>query len=171
MAIKRLQYGYRNVHKTAYFSGKSYIINDIEVGEHSFINMNCVISSQTKIGRYVLLGPCVAITGDNHIFDKPGTPTIFSGAPEQRLTVIEDDVWVGINTTIMSGVTIGRGAIIAAGTVVTKDVPAYEIHCGVPNKKLRERFKSKEDRERHNQMLEGPTVSGAVNRPRPLRST
>lgn len=56
---------------------------------------------------------------------------------------IEDDVWIGFRTTILSGVQIGRGAVIAAGSVVTKDVPPYAIVGGVPAKIIKYRFESK----------------------------
>ena len=58
--------------------------------------------------------------------------------------VVEDDVWIGVRTTILSGVTIGQGAVIAAGSVVTKDVPPYAIVGGVPAKIIRMRFSSKQ---------------------------
>ena len=86
---------------------------------------------------------------------------VFAGRPDPEKTTIEDDVWIGNSSIIMAGVTIGRGAIIGAGSVVTKDVPAYEIHAGVPNKKIRDRF-SPEEIEKHNKMLDGPLFSGVV---------
>ena len=60
----------------------------------------------------------------------------------------------------MAGVRIGRGAIIGAGSVVTKSVPPYEIHAGVPAKKIGERFTDRADRLRHDAVLDGPTVGG-----------
>jgi serine acetyltransferase len=68
-------------------------------------------------------------------------------------TVIESDVWVGCGATIMTGVRIGRGSIIAAGSVVVKDVPPYEIHGGSPARKIRDRFADGVAREVHDRML------------------
>jgi acetyltransferase-like isoleucine patch superfamily enzyme len=64
-------------------------------------------------------------------------------------TVIGDDVWVGYGSIIMSGVTINDGAIIAAGSVVTKDVEAYSIYGGCPARKIKDRFETEADRVRH----------------------
>ena len=96
------------------------------------------------------------IVGDDHVFDKAGVPTIFAGRPELRPTVIGDDAWVGAGCVIMAGVTIGTGAIVAAGAVVTKDIPPYEIHGGVPAKKIRDRFASEDERAAHEAMLAEP---------------
>lgn len=57
----------------------------------------------------------------------------------QKAIVIEDDVWLGVNVVILKGVRIGRGAIIAAGSVATKSIPTYEIWAGVPAQKISER--------------------------------
>lgn len=67
--------------------------------------------------------------------------------------IIEDDVWVGCNVTILKGVTIGRGGIVAAGAVVTKSVPPYTIVGGVPAKKIGNRFKTVEDTIYHDSIL------------------
>ena len=70
------------------------------------------------------------------------------------ITIIEDDVWVGYGSTIMSGVTIHQGSIIAAGSVVTKDVEPFSIYAGVPAKKIGNRFNSAEDLELHKKEYE-----------------
>ena len=64
-------------------------------------------------------------------------------------TIVEDDVWIGTGAIILSGVKIGAGSIIAAGAVVTKDVPPCEIHGGVPAKKIRDRFHNFQEKELH----------------------
>lgn len=100
-----------------------------------------------------MLGPRVLIVGDDHRFDIPGTPIIFSGRPEKRNTIIERDAWIGAGVIVMAGVTVGRGAIVAAGSVVTKDIAPFEIHGGVPAKKIKDRFHSQQDLDLHNAML------------------
>ena len=105
-----------------------------------------------------MLAPYVAVVGGDHLHDIPGKPIIFSGRPGLKRTYIGEDVWIGFGAIIFSGVTIGRGAIIGAGTVVTKNVPPFEIHGGVPNRKIGERFPDPKDRQTHEQMLEGAVV-------------
>jgi acetyltransferase-like isoleucine patch superfamily enzyme len=69
------------------------------------------------------------------------------------LTEIGNDVWIGYGSTIMQGVKINDGAIIAAGSVVTKDVAAYEIYGGNPAKKIADRFHSETEKFHHIQLL------------------
>lgn len=84
-----------------------------------------------EIGQDCLLGPFVKIFSENHVTDDLKTPIIEQG--ETRAAVkLERDVWVGASSTILAGVTVGRGAIIAAGSVVTKDIAPYSIVAGVP---------------------------------------
>lgn len=78
---------------------------------------------------------------------------IFAGRPFLRPTFVGRDVWIGVNCTIMAGVSIGDGAIIAAGSVVTTDVPAFEVHGGVPNRRIGQRFEADMDRLKHREYL------------------
>lgn len=168
MVYRRWRWRLRYVDRTAFISWGTRVRPDLEMGPHSFINHECLISSKLVMGRYAMLGPRVVVTGGNHRFDQAGTPILFSGIPEQQVTRIEQDAWVGVGSIILAGVTIGRGAIVAAGSVVTRDVPPYEIHGGVPNRRLRDRFASPEEIARHEALLAGPTVTGTFNPPRPL---
>jgi acetyltransferase-like isoleucine patch superfamily enzyme len=88
-------------------------------------------------------------------------PIIFSGRDNLKPTAIEDDAWIGCGAILMSGVRVGRGAIVAAGAVVTRDIPPYEIHGGVPARKIGERFSSPADREVHDKMLAEPPKGGS----------
>ncbi len=168
MALKRWRYGLKHVDKTFYMAGKSDVSPDLKAGPHSFINYDCWIPPRVELGAYALLAPRVAILGGDHRFDIPGTPIVFSGLPEMPATVIEADAWIGYDAKIMAGVRIGRGAIIAASAVVTKDVPPYEIHGGIPAKKIGERFPDPIDREKHEKMLAGPIVTGKLVKPKPI---
>ena len=133
---------------------------DLVAHEYSFINMGCVLGPKVELGRYVMLGPYVSVVGNDHVTSKAGVPIIFSGRPPQKQTFVEDDAWIGFGTIIVAGVRIGRGAIVGAGSVVTKDVPPYEIHAGVPAKKIGERFANETQRLKHDAMLDGPIVAG-----------
>lgn len=160
MALRRLRYGLSHVHPSFYMSRRSELSRDLVAGEHSFIGAGCLLGPRVRLGRYVMLSAEVAIVGADHRFDVAGSPMIFSGRPEIPPTVIEDDAWIGFRAIVMAGVRVGRGAIVAAGAVVTRDVPAYEIHGGVPARKIGERFARAEERSRHDALLDGPTVAG-----------
>ena len=95
------------------------------------------------IGNNVIFGPAPTIVTGDHIINCIGTPMFLykkKGPEEDLPVVIEDDVWVGANVTILKGVTIGRGSVIAAGCVVNKSTPPYSISGGVPVKTIRFRF-------------------------------
>ena len=160
MAYRRRVSGLTQVHSTFYMARGCSVSRDLVALEYSFLNIGCILGPKVQLGRYVMLGPYVAIIGNDHVTSKPGVPIIFSGRPAPLLTVIEDDAWVGFGAIIIAGVRIGRGAIIGAGSVVTKSVPSYEIHAGVPAKKIVERFTDRADRLRHDAILDGPAVDG-----------
>ncbi|MFO0827677.1 MAG: CatB-related O-acetyltransferase [Phycisphaerales bacterium] len=158
MAWRRLRFGLKHVHPTFYLAPTAIVTRDLVAKEYSFVNMGCMVGAGVEIGRYVMLAPRVAIVGADHRYDVPGMPIIFSGRPALKKTIIEDDAWIGYGAIIMQGVRIGRGAIIAAGAIVTKDVPAYEIHAGIPAKKIGDRFPDPAARKAHDAMLDGPTI-------------
>lgn len=151
-------------------AGSARVSPDLIAHEYSFVNIDCLVGPRVTLGRYAMLAPEVVVIGGDHRFDIAGTPILFSGRPELAKTVIGADAWIGFRAIVMAGVSIGRGAIVAAGAVVTKDVPAYEIHAGVPARKIGERFESAADRTRHDAMLNGDTVSGAYAPPLALEA-
>ena len=136
------------------------VSRDLIAGAYGFANVGCFISPRVELGPYVMLSPYVSIVGGDHAYDKPGVPMVFSGVAEVPRTVIEADVWIGCGATIMCGVRVGRGAIVAAGAVVTKDVPPYEIHGGIPARKIGERFAAAADRATHDAALARPPQRG-----------
>lgn len=105
------------------------------------IGSNCVFGQGVfitggggvRIGNWVGLGPDVKIWSVNHRFQDIGTPWLLQGY-EKKEVVIEDDVWLGANSFVMPGVTIHHGAIISAGTVVTRSVQPYAIFAGNPGR-------------------------------------
>ncbi|MBZ6527279.1 sugar O-acetyltransferase [Aerococcaceae bacterium DSM 111021] len=108
---------------------------NVTFGENVFINANVHMQDQggIEIGNNVLIGHQVVIATLDHDV-APGQRGILHPAK----VVIEDDVWIGANATITKGVTVGQGSIIAAGSVVTKDVPAMSIVGGVPARVIKE---------------------------------
>ncbi len=129
--------------------------NAIEAGDYVFIGRKAHLYANIKIGHFVIIASNVAVVGGDHRFDMVGVPIRFTGRDglEERLTVIEDDAWIGHGAIIIAGVKIGRGAIIGAGSVVTKDVPAYAIVAGVPARLVRYRF-NEEQQKLHNESLD-----------------
>lgn len=107
---------------------------NIHLGENSFVNSGCHFQSQGGIwvGEGALIGHDVVIATLNHHF-KPEERWMMDSAPVR----IGKGVWVGSNACILAGVTIGNYAVVAAGAVVTKDVPAMTIVGGVPAKPLK----------------------------------
>ena len=112
----------------------------IEIGDNVGISQSCFIQvrGNVKIGSYVIMGPGVSIFSENHNADNTDEYIMNQGATRKGVT-IEDGVWLGAKCTILDGVTIGRHAIVAAGSVVTKDVPAYGIVGGIPAKLIKNR--------------------------------
>lgn len=158
MRVRYLAFG---VHPTTLLVAGSSVRQDLRTGAYCYVGPQCRIGPGVSLGRFVMLGPGVTVIGQDHVFDNPDLPMIFAGRPPLLKTVIEDDAWVGANAVILSGVTIGPGAIVAAGAVVTKDVPAREIWGGVPARRLRRRFMDTSEDERHTLMLSQPTKPGA----------
>jgi acetyltransferase-like isoleucine patch superfamily enzyme len=109
---------------------------DLKVGSHVWIGNNAFVCGKVSIGNNVMIGPNVVIPGAGHKYRNLDIPMRLQGSSVNG-TVIESDVWVGANATVLDGVTIGKGAIIAAGSVVTSDVAAYSIVAGVPAKHLK----------------------------------
>ncbi len=106
----------------------------IEIGDNSGIGVNCRVPSNISIGKDVMMGPDVVILTRNHRFDDLSTPMIQQGSSEMKKVIIEDNVWIGTRTIILPGITIGKGSIVGAGSIVTKDVPQNAIVGGNPAK-------------------------------------
>lgn len=101
----------------------------IEIGENCDINPYSIICGHgkgTRIGDNVLIAPHCMIVPSNHVFKHKDLPIISQGSSSKGI-VIEDDVWIGHGCSILDGVTIGKGAVISAGSVVRRDIDCYEI--------------------------------------------
>lgn len=108
--------------------------NNSSIGPYSYIGC----SGYIEIGDNVMMSPRVSIYAENHLFDDPGL-TIKEQGVKREFVKIEDDCWIAANTIILAGVTIGRGSVIAAGSVVTKDIPPYSVVGGIPAKVIKSR--------------------------------
>ena len=133
------------------------IIKNVELGDFTYISKNSEIMN-TNIGKFCSIGEQSKIGLGIHPINYISTHPIFYSirkqsqisftninlSDEYKETCIGNDVWVGARVLIIDGVTIGNGAIIAAGSIVTKDVPAYAIVAGVPARVIRYRFSEEE---------------------------
>lgn len=145
----RHKYHLKYVDKTVYFGGDSRVCRDLIAGRFTYIGPGCSIHPNVKIGEFTMLANNVSIIGGDHRYDVIGKPVILSGRDIIKETIIGSDCWLGAHSIIMSGVSIADGCIIAAGSVVTKDTEPYCIYGGVPAKKIKDRFESKRDLQRH----------------------
>jgi len=109
----------------------------LKIGDHSNIGAYCYIgcSGGIEIGENVLMGPCVNLFAENHNYGQVDRPIKEQGVTREPI-IVEDDCWLASGSTILAGVRVGKGAVVAAGAVVTKDVPPYAIAGGVPAKVL-----------------------------------
>ena len=149
----------REVPSTCSIHPSSTVATDLKAGPYVFIGRRCTVGPGVKIGRYTMLASEVAIVGDDHNWTDPHVPMQFAGRPNQRRTDIGSDVWLGHGVTVLRGITIGDGAIVAAGSVVTRDVAPRQVWTGVPARHLRNRFASVADDERHALMVASSAIS------------
>lgn len=116
-------------------SGADFSPN-ISVGNDSELGTRCLIQSNVSLGNFVIMGPDVKIYSRNHNFESLDVPIANQGKIYLE-TSIGNDVWIAANVLIMAGVKVGNHVVIAAGSVVTKDVPDYAIVGGIPAKVLK----------------------------------
>lgn len=114
----------------------------LKVGNDVWLGVNGFICGKVVIGNGVIIGPNVSIPGASHIIDSVKPP--LNSDSTVKGTIIEDYVWIGSNCTILDDIKIGKGAVIAANSVVTKDVPDFSVVGGVPAKIIRYRTTIKE---------------------------
>ena len=105
----------------------------LKIGNNVAINNDVWINAagNVEIGNNTLIGPKVVIHSANHKFDQLDIPIRTQGHVMKEV-IIEEDIWIGAAAIILPGVKIGKGSVIAAGAVVTKDVPPFSIAMGVP---------------------------------------
>lgn len=156
---KRYSFG-----RNPYFGRMVYLWakNNIVIGNDFYIGKFSQIECDAIIGNHVILANHVALVGRyDHHYQQVGVPMRlasrirdkdYSWKGMNNSIVIENDVWIGYGSIILSGVKIGRGSIVAAGSVVTKDIDEYSIYGGVPARKLRERFANLNDKIEHEKL-------------------
>lgn len=138
LRIRDIEYGKKVTVIHPFFISKK---NTIRISDGVFIGRNCNFGSDLVIGEYSMLAPNVSFVGGDHKVVPIGNLLRFSGRDKLKTTIIGRDVWVGYGAIIMHGVNIGDYSIIAAGSVVTKDVPSGSIVGGNPAKLIKFRQK------------------------------
>ena len=111
-------------------------VGDVVIGDHTRIGLHNTIIGPVEIGNNVNLAQGITVTALNHNFSDTNKRIDEQGV-STNLVTIEDDVWVGANAVILPGVTIGEHCVVAAGAIVTKDVPPHSLVAGVPAKVIK----------------------------------
>jgi acetyltransferase-like isoleucine patch superfamily enzyme len=111
----------------------------LEVGDDTSIAGYCVLSAaaSVRIGRSVLFARNVYIADHRHGFELPDTPIIDQPLGDIRPVTVEDGAWLGQNVVLLPGVTVGRGAVVGANSVIREDVPPRSVAAGVPARLIR----------------------------------
>ena len=111
----------------------------VRIGEGTFLNIGVMVAAQelVAIGAHCMLANGCFVTDANHRFDDPDQPITWQGFATKGPTRIGDNVWLGANVVVTSGVTIGERCVIGANSVVTEDVPPFSIAAGAPARVLR----------------------------------
>lgn len=111
-------------------------VGDVIIGDHTRIGLHNTVIGPVTIGSHVNLAQGIVVTALNHNFENPTLRIDEQGVSTQPVT-IGDDVWIGANAVILPGVAIGSHVVVAAGAVVTKDVPSHTLVAGVPAKVIK----------------------------------
>jgi len=125
--------------------GTTFVRRDIHLGHNVQFGRYCDVAADVEIGSYVLFGNFCRIVGKyDHTFKEPRQLIWESVRKRENKASIGSDVWIGNGSIIVGGVQIGNGAIVAAGSVVTKDIPPFEVWGGNPAHKIHDRFNEEE---------------------------
>jgi acetyltransferase-like isoleucine patch superfamily enzyme len=140
--LQMLREGRLEIGPHAYFEPGVWLTSDtgrISIGGGSLLNLNVMVAAveSVSIGEHSMLANGCLVTDGNHRFDDPVKPVPWQGFTSKGPVTIGDNVWLGANVVVTSGVTIGRRSVIGANSVVTQDVPEFSIAAGAPAHVLR----------------------------------
>jgi acetyltransferase-like isoleucine patch superfamily enzyme len=136
-ALQMLLEGRLEIGPHAYLEPGVWLTSDtgrISIGGGSLLNLNVMVAAvdRVTIGEHCMLANGCLVTDGNHRFDKLDLPVPWQGFTSKGAVTIEDNVWLGANVVVTSGVTIGRRSVVGANSVVTEDVPEFSIAAGAP---------------------------------------
>jgi acetyltransferase-like isoleucine patch superfamily enzyme len=137
-----LREGRLEIGPQTYFEPGVWLTSDsgrISIGGGSLLNLNVMVAAvdSVSIGEHCMLANGCLVTDGDHRFDDPERPVPWQGFTSKGPVVIGDNVWLGANVVVTSGVTIGRRAVIGANSVVTTDIPEFSVAAGAPARVLR----------------------------------
>lgn len=138
-ALQMLAEGRLEIGSHALFEPGVWLTSDtgrIVIGAGAMLNLGVMVAAleHTEIGDQCMLANGCLVTDADHRFDDPDTPVPWQGFTSKGPTVLEDNVWLGANVVVTSGVRIGRRSVIGANSVVTEDIAPYSIAAGAPAK-------------------------------------
>lgn len=119
----------------------------IFLDDYCNISANCSLLSETEIslGKYCFLaGQCYLVAGGNHSFDDISVPIMFQPSYTKGGIKVDEDVWLGAAVIVLDGVSIGKGSVIGAGSVVKESLPEYSVAVGIPAQKIKDRREKEE---------------------------
>ena len=118
---------------------KSFIHKHVTLGDGSGVGYGCHLNGPVHVGNNVMMGPWVLVYTQNHRLDRTDIPMRQQGMGDIRPVTIEDDVWIGARVILLPGDTVGKGSVIGAGAVVSRDIPPYSVAVGNPCRVVRTR--------------------------------
>ena len=126
---RRFSIGKRSVVES--YSCINNAVGDVTIGDYTRIGLHSTVIGPVSIGSHVNMAQGITVSALNHNFSDGGKRIDQQGIATRQI-IIEDDVWIGANATVLAGGKIGNHSVIAAGAVVTKDIPPHSLAAGVP---------------------------------------
>ena len=135
--LEMLREGRLEIGPQAYFEPGVWLTSDtgrIRIGGGSLLNLDVMVAAldRVDIGEHCMLANGCLVTDANHRYDDPTRPVPWQGFTAKGPTVIGDNVWLGANVVVTSGVTIGERCVVGANSVVTADLPPRAVAVGAP---------------------------------------
>ncbi len=112
-------------------------VGDVLIGDRTRIGLSNVIIGPVTIGNDVMFAQNIVLSGLNHGYEDIHTVPHLQALTKKKIT-IEDEVWIGANSVVVAGVSIGKHSVVAAGSIVTKDIPSYSVVAGNPARIIRQ---------------------------------
>lgn len=112
-------------------------VGDVHIGDRTRIGIGNVVIGPVNIGNDVILAQNIVMSGLNHVYEDINTPIHLQPVTTGTIT-IENECWLGANVVVTAGVTIGRHSVVAAGAIVTKDIPPHSIAVGNPARVIKQ---------------------------------